>query len=234
LFTRRGSRENIPETTDTEQASSSGSLQTAVFLDEGDFFRIGYEGAWMVLRTVKGFPHLQYLLLHPGEKVHVSDFAALGAQQSGLRGAGVGIDGRDDPQKGSRSDPHCGDVLDLRAKREYRVRLVELRAELDEAVRWADLPRADSIGREIDILTTQLARAFDRRGHARKMSDPMERVRKAVTKRVHDAIDRIAKQNPDLGRHLQNAIHTGYFCWYSPERPVMWSCDPHPPPGISS
>jgi len=197
--------------------------------DEGDFFGIRYEGAWMVLRSLKGFVYLQYLLLHPGEKVHVSNLAALGEQRSGVREAGVGIDGRDDPHRGARRDPHSGEILDPRAKREYRARLVELRAELDEAVLWADLERADSIRREIDILAMQLTRAFDRSGRARKLSDPMERVRKAVTRRIRDAIDRIAKQNPFLGRHLHNAIRTGYSCWYSPELPLTWTAEPAPP-----
>jgi pimeloyl-ACP methyl ester carboxylesterase len=199
---------------------SSASSQKAVLLDEGDFLRIGYEGTWIVLRSLKGFVYLQYLLLHPDEKVHVSRLAAL--------------DGRADPHEGSRADPPSGDILDPRARREYRARLLELRAELDEAVHWADLERADSIRREIDSLTVQLARAFDRSGRARKMSDPIERVRKAVTKRIHDAIDRIAKQNPYLGRHLHNAIRTGYFCWYSPEFPVTWTSEPPPPLGTPS
>jgi hypothetical protein len=61
------------------------------------------------------------------------------------------------------------------------------------------------------------------------MSDPTERARKAVTWCIHDAIDRIGKQHPDLGHHLHNAIHTGYSCWYSPERPVTKSSEPPPP-----
>jgi hypothetical protein len=233
LFARRdplsGPRKDIPESTGDARPSSSPSSQKAVIFDEGDFLRIGYEGVWIVLRSLKGFLYLQYLLLHPDEKVHVSHLAALGDQRSGLREAGGGIDGRDDPRGRSRSDPPSGDILDPRAKREYRARLVELRAELDEAVLWADLERADSIRREIDFLATQLTQAFNRRGRVRKMSDPTERVRKAVAKRIHDAIDRIAKQHPDLGRHLQNAIRTGYSCWYSPELPVTWTCEPPPP-----
>jgi hypothetical protein len=51
----------------------------------------------------------------------------------------------------------------------------------------------------------------------------MERVRKAVTKCIREAIRRIGKQHPALGRHLQNAIHTGYCCWYSSERPITWT-----------
>jgi hypothetical protein len=183
---------------------------------------------------LKGFVYLQYLLLHPEEKMHVSHLAALGERRSGSRDAAVGIDRRDDPHAGAPRDPPSGDILDPRAKREYRARLVELRAELDQAVLCADLGRADSIRREIEFLGMQLTRAFGRGGRARKLSDPMERVRKAVTKRIHDAIDRIAKQNTYLGRHLRNAIHTGYYCWYSPEIPVTWTSEPSPPFGAST
>jgi hypothetical protein len=62
----------------------------------------------------------------------------------------------------------------------------------------------------------------------------MERVRKAVTNRIRVAVQRIGKQHPDLGHHLQNAIHTGYSCWYSPERLVTWSSEPSPPFGTPS
>jgi hypothetical protein len=209
--------------------SSSRASSKAVFRDEGDFVRIGYEGTWNVIRSSKGLVYLQYLLFHPDEKAHVSYFAALGEQRSGLRNGGARIDARDHRHGRSYPDAPSGEILDPRAKREYQARLAELRAELDEAVRWADLERADSIRREIDSLTVQLSRAFGRRGRARRMSDPMERMRKAVTNRIHDAIDQIAKQNPNLGRHLHNAIHTGFFCRYSPEYSVTWTSEPAPP-----
>jgi hypothetical protein len=165
------------------------------------------------------------LLFHPLEKVDAPHLVALCEERSGSRGAEAGIERRHNPHEGSLGDPHFGDILDPHAKREYLARLGELRAELDEAIGWSDLEHADSIRREIDVLSTQLAQALDGKGRARKMSDPMERVRKAVTNRIHGAIQRIGKQHPDLGRHLENAIHTGYFCWYSPERPVTWSSE---------
>jgi hypothetical protein len=207
-----------------------------VFRNEGDFSRIGYEGTWIVVRNLKGFVYLQYLLFHPEEKVHVSHLTALGEQRWSrlLWEGGVGTDGKDDPHGRALRDPHSGDILDPRAKREYRARLVELRAELDEAVRWADLERAESIRREIDFVANQLTQGFGRTGRARKMSDPMERVRKAVTNRIHDAVDRIAKQNPHLGRHLHNAIRTGFSCWYSPELPISWTSELPSPFGNST
>jgi hypothetical protein len=236
LFARRdpvwNSRDDIPESRNSPRLSPIASSQRAVFRAEGDLCSIGYDGTWIVVRSLKGFVYLQYLLLHPEEKVHVSHLAPLPERPwSGFRDGRVGIDRRDDLREQSRRDAHSGDILDPRAKREYRTRLVELRAELDEAVQWADLERADSIRREIDFIAAQLTKAFSRSGRARKMSDPMERVRKAVTNRIHEAIGRIAKQNPYLGRHLHNAIRTGFFCWYSPEFPVTWTSEPSPPFG---
>jgi len=223
LFARRdaesSSREEVPESANAEIALSVSS-KTALFVDEGEFVRIGYGRAWIAVRSSKGLVYLKHLLLHPQEEVHVSHLSALVEQRSDLREAGFGVDVADDLRKRSRGDSHSGDILDPRARREYRSRVADLRGELDEALRWADVERADSIRREIDVLTMQLEQAFDRRGRARKMSDPIERVRKAVTNRIREVIQRIDKQHPDLGHHLRNAIHTGHYCRYSPERPV--------------
>jgi hypothetical protein len=205
----------------------SASAHNGVFWQEGDFWRIRYEGTCIAVRPLKGLAYLQYLLLRPEEKFHVSQLSGLGEQRwSELVGTGSGA--QDFPHQELRGDADSGNILDVRAQREYRARLVDLRAELDEALHWADFARADSIRREIDFITSQLTRAFGRGGRARKMSDPMERVRKAVTNRIHDAIEHIEKLDPALGRHLHNAIRTGFFCWYSPESPVLWTSLPPP------
>jgi hypothetical protein len=209
---------------------ASSPAEGAVFADDNDFWRIGYEGTWITVRRIKGFVYLQYLLFHPDETVHVSHLVALGEPRwSGLPGGGIGTGGRDEPHTRSSGDTDSGDILDPRAKREYRARLIELKADLDEAVRWVDIERADSIRREIEFLSAQLARAFGLHGRARKMSDPMERVRKAVTNRIREAIERIAKQHPSLGRHLRNGIRTGFSCSYSPDSPVSWTSHSRPP-----
>ena len=57
----------------------------------------------------------------------------------------------------------------------------------------------------------------------------MERMRKAVTNRIHEAIERIAERHSSLGRHLRNAIRTGFSCSYSPDSPVTWTPDSRPP-----
>jgi hypothetical protein len=46
-----------------------------------------------------------------------------------------------------------------------------------------------------------------------------ERIRKAVTNRIRDAIARIDKTNPSLGMHLAKAIRTGSACSSLPGGP---------------
>ena len=49
-----------------------------------------------------------------------------------------------------------------------------------------------------------------------------DRARKAVTSRIREAIARIGKEHSALALHLGNAIHTGTFCCYRPERSLDW------------
>ena len=101
---------------------------------------------------------------------------------------------------GFGSDP----VLDSRARRELRARLRDLTGEEREAV-LGELRQATGLG-----------------GRGRRLGDPAERARKAVTARIRDAITRIDAVHPELGAHLRDAVTTGTFCTYSPASPVRW------------
>jgi hypothetical protein len=70
----------------------------------------------------------------------------------------------------------------------------------------------------------QLATAFGLGGRARKAGDVADRARKAVTSRILETIARITTEHPALGRHLENAIRTGVFCAYLPDRSPDWNC----------
>jgi hypothetical protein len=190
------------------------------FRREGDYWQIAYEGVRIAVRNLKGLFYIQYLLLHPGERLHVSHLAALGERRVSADPAPVEVASSGLEIRSAPSD--AGAVLDARATQEYKARLVELREELDEATRWADIERADSIRHEIAFLTAQLTAAYGPSGAARKMGDPSDRLRKAVTKCIREAIDRVSKQHPSLGRHLGNAIRMGFYCIYSPEVLIPW------------
>ena len=100
----------------------------------------------------------------------------------------------------------------------------ELREELHEAEQFNDGVRAAKAQEEMNAIAEHFAAAIGRGGRDRKTSSEAERARCAVTKRIKQAIQRIAEAIPDLGSHLASSIKTGYFCSYNPhpDRPVAW------------
>ena len=111
------------------------------------------------------------------------------------------------------------DTADHRARREYRARLDDLRAELEEAERFADIGRAERLRVERDQLVAQLARRFGARPAHR---GPAETARKAVTKVLRTQIGKLLDVHPALGRHLRDAVRMGTVCVYAPSTPVEW------------
>ncbi|MEA2624466.1 MAG: hypothetical protein QOD06_511, partial [Candidatus Binatota bacterium] len=170
----------------------------------GDSWSISYDGRTLRVRDAKGVAYIARLLRHPGQEFHVADLAGTGDGEAPVRLGDAGA------------------ILDDRARAAYRARLDELRAELEEAERWSDGGRIERLRGEIDILTAQLASAYGLGGRPRRAADDVERVRKAVTNRIRDAIVRLRKAHPPLGQHLQNAVRTGTFCRYAPEKPIAW------------
>jgi hypothetical protein len=106
--------------------------------------------------------------------------------------------------------------------RRNRQRLQDLEAELAEATQWADTGRTEKLRGEIEFLREELSSAYGLGGRVRKAADTTDRARKAVTSRIRESIERIGKEHPALARHLENAIHTGTFCSYQPDRPLPW------------
>jgi hypothetical protein len=187
---------------------------SAVFRREGDVWTIAYEGKRSRLKDAKGLQYIAHLLRHEGQELHAAELAG-GADAETPRG-----DGEDRAVVRSLGD--AGDVLDAQAAAEYRQRLEALRAELEEAVQYNDTGRATKLREEIDFVTDELSAAYGLGGRARKAGDVADRARKAVTSRIRETIARIATEHPTLGRHLANAIRTGTFCSYRPDRPLRW------------
>jgi tetratricopeptide (TPR) repeat protein len=188
----------------------------ATFRREGEYWTIAYEGKPLRLKDAKGLQYIADLLRHEGEELHAADLAS-GAQASDS--ARPDVEGRAASGLGD-----AGELLDHQARAEYRQRLTDLRGELDEATRWGDVGRAASLREEIEFLSDELAGAYGLGGRARKAADVSDRARKAVTSRIREAIARIGKEHTALALHLGNAIRTGTFCSYRPERSPDWNC----------
>lgn len=178
-----------------------------MFRRAGDTWTLTFAGRSVPLRDAKGLRDLAVLLAAPGRDVAAADLAAglASAVAPGLAALGA--------------DP----VLDDRARAAYRARLARLDEELAEADTHQDVERSARLAAERDALIGELARATGLGGRPRRLGDVTERARSTVTARIRDAIGRIERVHPELGRHLRASIVTGARCSYRPAETVRWS-----------
>lgn len=172
---------------------------------DGATWRLDYGGAEAHLPDAKGLHDLARLLAAPGQPVHVHALL-----------------GRAGPTHGS--DP----VLDDEAKRAYRRRLDELTVRLEDADRRGDPAASEAASGELAALRHELAAASALHGRDRRLGDEVERARKTVSARIHDALARITVAHPALGAHLRESVTIGTWCCYRPAEPApALAADPH-------
>ena len=182
-------------------AQAHGSAQNAL-LRHGDVWTLTFDAVQTHLKHSKGLTDLATLLRAPGEEIAA---AAL-------------MQGIEQPTPPSGSD----EVLDERARSEYRARLQAIEEDLEEAQSFNDLGRIQRLEQEHDAIFTELRAATGLGGRSRKLKDSGERARKAVTARIREAIERIAEAHPAAGEHFAKAVRTGSFCCYEPKTAVDW------------
>ncbi len=171
---------------------------------DGDVWHMTFGGTSTIVKHGKGVADLSVLLAAPGREFHVTELETVP---------------RDAVGTGS------GDALDRRAVAAYRQRLTDLAEDIDEAQAANDVGRVERLQTEYDTLVDELTRSLGLRGRTRTAgAEPVERLRKAVSARIRDAIRRIEGLHPALGRHLSHSVRTGTFCSYQPEDPVDWRC----------
>jgi class 3 adenylate cyclase len=205
-----------------EAVRRSAVEQTNLFRRDGEYWTVGHRGLVVTLRDTKGLRDLGRLLAEPGREFHVID---LMADRTGARSippsqaaeAGLATEGWGEP------------VIDQAARAHYKRRITELEQELDEAEERGDAEANAAAREELDALIKELTAAYGLAGRPRRSPDPVERARKAVRRRLRDAMNRIARAHPRLGQHLAASIRTGVFCAYEPERDTVWSVDANTP-----
>lgn len=173
--------------------------EAARFALSGGVWQAAYRGRSTHLPDMKGCRDIALLLSAPRERIHCMDLA------------------------GRVAEGDAGAVMDARARAECHARVRELQADLAEAERDGDLARSERLGAELDAVIEQLSAAIGLGGRGRRLGDPVEKARTAVTWRIRSAIKKIGEAHPDLGRHLKASIRTGAFCAYEPENPVRWT-----------
>lgn len=164
---------------------------------DGETWIVEGAGSSVRLRDSKGLRLLARLVDAPGRELHVLDLE----HEEGA----AGVD---------RGD--AGELLDDRAREQYRARVELLREELEEAEGWGDAARAERARAELESLQSELARAVGLGGRSRRTGAAAERARVNIQRRLRDALRRVAALDEELGRHFEWAVRTGTYCCYDP------------------
>jgi hypothetical protein len=200
---------------------------TALLRREGDVWRVEYAGRARFVKDAKGLRHLALLLANPGVEFHAVDIVGAAEGTATAAGARAGTAGDPDVAARRAGDGDAGAMLDAQAKREYRTRLEDLRAEIEEAEEFNDPERAARAREEMEFIARELSSAVGLGGRDRRAASTAERARVNVTRAVKGVIRRITAEDDSLGRELETTVHTGYFCRYEPDprHPVTWQVD---------
>jgi tetratricopeptide (TPR) repeat protein len=192
--------ENLNGEVQAPSRNAPGAVTKASLRQKEKRWLLSYGNGSFELPDMKGLHHLVRLLAEPGRELHALDLAGAPAEDA-------------------------GPVLDERAKREYRQRMEELQAEIDEAAAWNDSERAARAQLELDALTRHLAAAVGLGSRDRTIGSSAERARVSVRKAIAKAIAQIAEHDADLGLLLSTTVKTGSYCSYTPDPrlPVEWS-----------
>jgi tetratricopeptide (TPR) repeat protein len=210
-------------TTADPAAPASGPPPPHVFRREGEYWTVAHDGIVVRLRDTKGLRCLARLLASPGRELAAIELEAWDASAATPESAHTARP--DETQAVSRPDlGDAGALLDAQAKADYRARIEELRAELDEAERFNDPGRATRAREELDFLTQELARAVGLGGKDRRAASHAERARLNVSRAIRAAMRTLAEDHPSLAHHLSVTIRTGRYCSYTPDprAPISW------------
>ncbi len=168
------------------------------FYKRNDFWEIAYDGKNIQLVEVKGLHDIAKLMENPGKQFHCTELI------------------------GSRLSVSKEFVFDDRAKKSYQRKLVELQEEIKWCEDNNDLVRTSTLQKEYDEIIDHLSSSLGIGGKTRRVHDPIDKARSAITWRIRNAIQKIEKEHPDLGKHLSLSIKTGIFCSYNPEKTIQW------------
>ena len=157
-----------------------------------------------------GLAYIAHLLRSPGISVSCRELQAAG---SGDFSANV-ILGEEEKRELHTFESGLYEVLDPKARKQYRERLESIENELREAELNNDLGRRETLATEKEALIDQLRSATGFGGRRRRFPDDTERARKAVLKAITDAIKAIEKYDAKLAAHLTDSIQTGGSCCY--------------------
>ena len=183
---------------ENKKPANTGKIHN-VFHHDGKLWEMKYEGRDVRMPRMKGFRDISRLLSLQGQEIHCME----------LMESQVPI-----------SDSE--QMIDKKAKSEYRERIVQLQEDMEEAELMNDAVRSNHLQEEYDQLIDHLSKSLGLGGKLRNVPDQVDKARSAVTWRIRSAIKKIGEVHESLGTHLTASIKTGTFCKYCPERTIPW------------
>ncbi|HSI74591.1 MAG TPA: hypothetical protein VK957_01795, partial [Lunatimonas sp.] len=194
-FISKGSFEKYPLQNERDEKINS---QENAFIKENSTWKISYDGTTIQAVEVKGLFDIQKLLMQPGQLFHCAELMGSTLEDSGEK------------------------LIDEKAKKQYQRKILELQGELEEAEQYSDFERIEKLHEEYDKLVDHLSSSLNLNRKVRETGGTIDKARSAVTWRIRNAIAKIELIHPLLGAHLSNAIKTGTFCTYKPDRTLEW------------
>lgn len=168
------------------------------FVKEAGIWKFSFDGFVMQTPEVKGFYDLQKLLMQPGQVFHCAELMGSSLEDKGEK------------------------LIDEKSRREYQKKILELQSAIEEAEMQSDYSSLKPLHEEYDMMIEHLSRSLGLQGRIRETGSVVEKARSAVTWRIRNAIAKIELYHPFMGAHLSNAIKTGTFCSYKPDRELHW------------
>ena len=165
------------------------------------------------MRDLKGFRYIERLLADPGREFHVLDLVAIegGSPLPTTPGSEQGSDAVTLGFGGGLA------IIDDEARDAYRRRLADVDADIEEATLMNDVGRVELAQRDREYLIAELTAAVGLAGRSRTVGGTAERARTSVTRSIRYSLGRLAEHHPALANHLEQSVHTGTYCVYSPD-----------------
>src|SRR5260370_11873054 len=223
----RASLAVLPAASPTPEPPRSAETDSSKIVSkEGEVWRLEWAGETSRLKDSKGLGYIAHLLRYQGQEFHVLDMVAPGSSAAEQFGEFTGGETEELSQSRSRGFDEqyrqnafgdAGEMLDARAKASYKKRLAELREEIAESRRLGEDKRAQKAEDESDAITKELARAVGLSGRDRRAAAVTEQALGNIARAITASIQKIARSNSAMGKHLAKSIRTGTFCSYIPD-----------------
>ena len=183
-----------PQTPLATRVAAAPGLAWSVEPHAGSW-RVAIANRSFLVPDLRGMELLARLSANPHIEIHSLE----------LISGGESIDGGD-----------AGELLDDKARTDYRRRLATLAEALEDATSRGDMARAERFRDEHEALIKELSRAIGRSGRVRRAGGATERARVTAQRRLKEAIRKIGELDSELGAYLERAIRTGTYCVYRP------------------